>query len=331
MVECPGRYWNLREAQGIGYDVTARLQATGHVIGSRRGESQSRVTVTGHMRATGYRKACTSQYKSQLGFTDRARKLRASPKETGPSPHPALASLPAATSKPTTPTSLQPTGVHPTSPPRPQLSPSQPPLLQPLQPQPLLPPQLRPHGHRLHDLCKMPLHTRPFRTRTTPTAYARGTTATLFLAMQATLSLVTWLPHSPPPLPAPNSRFPGLRGTMTMRWASAQWIKPLQVPVMQALAAASTTSPPPPVTTSPRCNATNTEYNLMMPQTPSQHDLNMARKSHQPAATPRVRHGNPTTSRRNLDNIRRPSPRPRQDGAGQGLAAAGVSSGGGQL
>ncbi|KAH9012746.1 hypothetical protein EDB85DRAFT_2281136 [Lactarius pseudohatsudake] len=80
MVECPGRYWNLREAQGIGYDVTARLQATGHVIGSRRGESQSRVTVTGHVRATGYRKACTSQYKSQSGFTDRARKSRASPK-----------------------------------------------------------------------------------------------------------------------------------------------------------------------------------------------------------------------------------------------------------
>ncbi|KAH9039146.1 hypothetical protein EDB85DRAFT_1887615 [Lactarius pseudohatsudake] len=80
VVECPGRYWNLREAQGIGYDVTARLQATGHVIGSRRGESQSRVTVTGHVRATGYRKACTNQYKSQSGFTDRARESRTSPK-----------------------------------------------------------------------------------------------------------------------------------------------------------------------------------------------------------------------------------------------------------
>ncbi|KAH9022180.1 hypothetical protein EDB85DRAFT_1895371 [Lactarius pseudohatsudake] len=54
-------------------------------------------------------------------------------------------------------------------------------------------------------------------------AYARG--AMLFLAMQAMPSLVSWLPHSSPLLPAPNSRFPGLRGTMTMRWASAQWIK----------------------------------------------------------------------------------------------------------
>ncbi|KAH9013596.1 hypothetical protein EDB85DRAFT_1899637 [Lactarius pseudohatsudake] len=87
VVECPGRYWNLREAQGIGYDVTARLQATGHVIWSRRGESQSRVTVTGHVRAICYRKACTSQYKSQLGFTDRARESRASPKV---SPNPSL-------------------------------------------------------------------------------------------------------------------------------------------------------------------------------------------------------------------------------------------------
>ncbi|KAH9010100.1 hypothetical protein EDB85DRAFT_2161867 [Lactarius pseudohatsudake] len=124
---------------------------------------------------------------------------------------------------------------------------------------------------------------------------------------------MTWLPHSPPPLPAPNLRFPGLQGTMTMRWASAQWIKPLQVPVTQALAAASTTSPPPPVMTSPRCDATNTEYNLTTLQTPSRHDLNTARKSRQPTTTPRVRHGNPTTSRRDLDNIRRPSPRPRQD------------------
>ncbi|KAH9019697.1 hypothetical protein EDB85DRAFT_1896548 [Lactarius pseudohatsudake] len=43
-MECPGRCWNLREAQGTGYDVTTRLQATGHMIGSRRVESQSRVT-----------------------------------------------------------------------------------------------------------------------------------------------------------------------------------------------------------------------------------------------------------------------------------------------
>ncbi|KAH9013579.1 hypothetical protein EDB84DRAFT_1680399 [Lactarius hengduanensis] len=48
--------------------------------GSRRGESQSRVTVTGHVRATGYRKACMSQYKSQSGFTDRARESGTSPR-----------------------------------------------------------------------------------------------------------------------------------------------------------------------------------------------------------------------------------------------------------
>ncbi|KAH9039770.1 hypothetical protein EDB85DRAFT_1887182 [Lactarius pseudohatsudake] len=45
---------------------------------SRRGESQSQVTVTGHVWATGYRKACTSQYKSQSGFTNHMRESRAS-------------------------------------------------------------------------------------------------------------------------------------------------------------------------------------------------------------------------------------------------------------
>ncbi|KAH9032686.1 hypothetical protein EDB85DRAFT_1890597 [Lactarius pseudohatsudake] len=82
-----GSWWNVLEgtrtsekhrAQGMtSYRATSYRSRDRVYAGSGHShESQ----VTGHMRATRYRKACTSQYKSQSGFTDRARESRASPK-----------------------------------------------------------------------------------------------------------------------------------------------------------------------------------------------------------------------------------------------------------
>ncbi|KAH9013492.1 hypothetical protein EDB84DRAFT_1444222 [Lactarius hengduanensis] len=71
------------------------------------------------------------------------------------------------------------------------------------------------------------------------------TTATSTAAATPTSS-----PQPPPPWP--------MQDVANVHFVSHYVAEPLQVPVTQALAAASTTSPPPPVTTSPRCDATNT-------------------------------------------------------------------------
>ncbi|KAH9025272.1 hypothetical protein EDB85DRAFT_2149858 [Lactarius pseudohatsudake] len=74
---------------------------------------------------------------------------------------------------------------------------------------------------------------------------AAPTTATSTAAATPTSS-----PRPPPPWP--------MQDVADVHFVSHYVAEPLQVPVTQALAAASTTSPPPPVTTSPRCDATNT-------------------------------------------------------------------------
>ncbi|KAH9038198.1 hypothetical protein EDB85DRAFT_1888055 [Lactarius pseudohatsudake] len=123
-----------------------------------------------------------------------------------------------------------------------------------------------------------------------PTAYARGTTATLFMATQATPapSLVFWFPHSPP-LPATQFVVPGnarhdddelgFGPVNQVHFVSHYVAEPLQVPATRARGR----RPPRvhrhpsrharPVTASPRHDATNTEYNPTTPQTLSQHGV----------------------------------------------------------